>query len=281
MNKLIRLFILAMLLGACPAWSTPNQVSDLVKLVEKRQGDWIAFKAHIVLEATQSDAPPASCEGQLAYERLNEKMMLLCLGEKKNLLFAFRSEDRKFEFYQPEASTLYYGSIFDLEDNLRINSHIKPLDLYRALKLNAISVKQARIDSIQGKTVSIAIDGTFQKKSYFKRLLSITQNGDVPLEYYFRPEGGIDAMITRSNFVLHKKQGLSGKESYVFPEQVSVEEPGNDHNPTRTTTLFFSNFEFNPEIAFKDWQIPVPEETKKINISEDFENLEKQAAQSQ
>ncbi|MSR78131.1 MAG: hypothetical protein EXS63_07930 [Candidatus Omnitrophica bacterium] len=280
--RLLRIFFLTLFFlhaHHSAAWCAPDQVKDLIQQLEKRQGDWIAFKAHITLEASRIANPPASCEGELAYERLNEKMMLLCVGTKKDLLFAFKSEDKTFQFYQPASGVLYHGSIFDLEDDPQMNSHIQPLQLYRALKLNSISGKNARIESRRGRELTLTVNGMSHQEPYLKRRLIMTASGDVPVETYYRPDGKVDVAITRRSFKIQKKQGLSGQESYVFPKKVTLEEPqkteGNSSH--RKTSLTFSRFEFNPEIAFKDWELPVPADTKRINVSEGFEKIEKAA----
>ena len=124
-----------------------------------------------------------------------------------------------------------------------------------------------------------SVTGRYHKDPYLKRQLVVTHEGDVPFETYFHPDETTDVVISRQDFLIQKRQGLSGKETYVFPEKISLEESSQTEEAasSRSTTLIFNSLEFNPEIAFKDWELPIPAGTKRVNVSEGFEEIEKAA----
>ncbi len=240
-------------------------------LIQSRQGAWIAFKAGVKLEVTTPEGHAASCDGQIAYERLNERMMLLCVDPKKGLLFAFKSEDRDFEFYQPASQTLYQGTIFDLEDDPDLHSHIKPLALYRSLKPGALPDDLTRIEYQDPEGFRLSVKGKFHEKRFVKRRIWVTSEGDVDREIYLNPQGQEVLKILRLEFEKIKKQGLSRRESYVFPHQITFEELLSH----RKTTLKLDSFDFTPLLASNSWNLPVPPSTKRVKVSEAFETLQR------
>ena len=271
--KILLLFLFglfAAISGASPAAASPLQ--DILRLVENHQGSWIAFKAHITFQTTAPAGRPASCGGGIAYEKLDERMMLLCVGSQKNLLFAFKSEDKNFEFYQPEAGTLYYGTIFDLEDAVNLSSGIQPLHLYRALKLSAIPEKKALVESRLPEQAVLAVKNQTRKIPYVKRTLWITQDGQVPREIYYFPDGKKEVTILKSEDQTLRGQGMGKTEQYLFPGKVTLEENG---SPRRKTILSFDHFDFTPVLAGQSWALSVASGTRRVNVSGDFEKLEK------
>ena len=109
-------------------------IENIVKQIEARRASWIAFKAKVMLHFYQEEEEKASCFGRLLYDRLEEKVVLSCVDNRNKLLFTFKTSDRDFELYLPAMKNVYEGNIFSLSDSPEINSHLKPLDLYRALK---------------------------------------------------------------------------------------------------------------------------------------------------
>ncbi len=282
--KLLRTFFFGFVclfsLNPSPAFCITT-IEEANQLIQQRHGSWISFKARVQYQTTNPDSgKPATCDGQLAFERLNERLMLLCVGSKKQLLFAFKAEDRNFEFYQPEAGTLYTGSIFDLEDAPDLHTVIKPLALYHALKFAPVPKDNTRIEAQDAEGFKLAVKSKWHATRYLKRRVHVSAEGDLLRETYYRPDGKEWVAILRSDYQFIKKQGLSKKEKYRFPQTVELleySEKGRSALP-RKTVLKFGQFDFTPKLATDSWSIPVPPGTRRVNVSETFEKLEKQAA---
>ncbi len=116
--------------------------ASLLRLLHNRRGNWIALNGDLSLEFLTPQGKKVTCRAELVYQRLDEKILLKGFNEKNEPLFIFKTSDRNFELYLPLISEFYHGSIFDLEDSPEIQSHLKALDLYRALKPGGVLLIQ-------------------------------------------------------------------------------------------------------------------------------------------
>jgi hypothetical protein len=153
MGRILRSFFLTVpflfLLSSGPlswAGTAPGaELEGILQKIESRHYRWIAIRADVLLFFAKAGDPNAMCGGELLYQRLDERMLLTCVDARQELIFVFRTFDRRFDLYLPAQNTVYHGSIFDLEDSPDIESHLKARDLYRALKPMAVDPRRARV----------------------------------------------------------------------------------------------------------------------------------------
>ena len=208
--------------------TTPAEMTaEIVKKIETRRGNWIAMKADLHLYFLEG-GHRAACRAELAYQRLEERILLKGYNAKEELLFVFKTNDRNFEIYLPKQRKVYRGDIFTLEDSPDIESTLKPLDLYRALKPMAIPLPQTEIKNLEGGNISLRIMGMRQDKPYLARRILATKEGDVQVEIYYSFEEKPMTIIRRSNF----------KEN--FARRIVIK------RKTREQTLVFDRIEFFP-----------------------------------
>ncbi|MDD5226273.1 MAG: hypothetical protein PHV97_03690, partial [Candidatus Omnitrophica bacterium] len=123
-----------------------SELEGILQKIESRHYRWIAIRADVLLFFAKAGDPNAMCGGELLYQRLDERMFLTCVDARQELMFVFRTLDRRFDLYLPAQNTVYHGSIFDLEDSPDIESHLKARDLYRALKPMAVDPRRAKVE---------------------------------------------------------------------------------------------------------------------------------------
>jgi len=213
-----------LLLGSQSLSSQPmTTLHSLVTKIQERHYRWVSLRADLTLQFGTPDQHFASCRGELLYERLNEKLLLRCFGKNDRLVFIFRTFDRQFDLYLPGQNKIYHGNIFDLEDSPNIESHLKPLDLYKALKPLSFDVKRTEIEGEDKSRVSLKI---FKRKvggTYLSRSLLVDKKrGDVLKEVYFTPEEKPQLEIKRSNFKKFpfKEKGI--RDFIYFPTMITI-----------------------------------------------------------
>src|SRR5512140_1111132 len=94
-----------------PAETATNpELEGILRKIESRHYRWIAIRADVLLFFAKTGDPNAMCGGELLYQRLDERMFLTCVDTRQELLFAFRTLDRRFDLYLPSQNTVYHGS---------------------------------------------------------------------------------------------------------------------------------------------------------------------------
>ena len=188
--------------GVCLyAWTPLSR--EVLEKIKTRNGYWNAYQGEVVLHFVTSENRQAVCEGTLTYQRLNEKMLLRCFNKAKQplvsrgspeesngqLLFILKTFDENYDLYQPATRAVYSGNIFDLENSRDIESHLKPLDLYRALKFFAVPEDAFEIEDSRGKSVLASVKGNrgilssyIHAQGQFGELMSVVAEDRQPLE---------------------------------------------------------------------------------------------------
>lgn len=139
----------------------------------------------------------ATCN--LAYERLQEKLLLEC-SDKGKPVFVFHTQDRNFTLYLTSQRTIYRGTLFDLEDAPNIESHLRPRDLYRALKFS-MAVENPQIEDLPEGLFQLTETRTNpQGASYVARQIVANEKGQVVREIFYTPKAIEDVRIQRSDF---------------------------------------------------------------------------------
>ena len=249
----------------------PPSVSaeEILHKIETRRGTWTDLKAAVSMEFITPQKKTAACRADLAYARLEEKILLKGFNAQNKLLFVFKTSDRNFELYLPSSKTLYRGSIFDLEDSPEIHSHLKALDLYRALKPLAVSAGKAAVTKNPGDTAGgelLKVESSRKGKIFLARELTVTKDGEVSKEAYYTPEGKPGTLIERSDF---KTIGDSQKDPAFFPSKITLASPsqasGGDLNQT---TLVFDKISFNASLSDADFDFSLPQDTRIVELEE-------------
>lgn len=237
---LLALFLLVFN-GNAPA-TTSSSISlplapHVLEQMELRRGVWMGLKADLTLQFVR-DGQSASCQGQLVYDRLREKVSLDCYNLKNELLFNYQTHDEMFELYLPAQNRIVRGNIFELQYDPDLSIHLRPLDLYRALKPMLVEAEQARISEWQEDSLKINITKETEGNEYLARSLLVTKKGDVPEEVFYTPAGSPSVKITREDFMEVKMKDLKRKIPYPRITQIlSLEE-------SRKTTLIIRHAEF-------------------------------------
>ncbi len=246
------------LLTILPPLYASQDADTMLRKIEAQRFRWMGVKAEATLTFTTPQGKSASCSGRMTYYRLEEKMLLECFNGSGQTLFIFSTEDDEFELYLAADKTLYRGSIFDLDDSEQFSSHIKPFDLYRALKPMPVLPGQAHVASETPSSTVLNVWGLAQGKPYVKRVFTVTDRGDVPAETYLGEDGEKRLLINREDYreigsVPHKK-----KEKVYFPEHIRIE---NVREKTKTD-IAFSSLKPLWNTSGPGWVLQLPEGTR-------------------
>ena len=229
--------------------------------MESRRGTWIGLKADISFEFLFPEGRKAQCKGALAYQRLREKILLKGMNEKGELLFVFKTEDRDFEIFFPGENKSYRGNIFSLQDSPDIESALRPLDLYRALKPMIVQLGSAEIESRNDEGEHLAVRSEERETHPVTRRLSVTKEGDVPQEIYYSADGKPEVTIQRFEFkTIHPAMDPSA--TIVFPTEISLESPERHI----TVLMTFERLKFLPDLAPEDLDYTPPAEGETISL---------------
>lgn len=241
-----------------PAFSAPPEVSELIRKVEQRRGSWIDLTADLKMNFKTREGRQASCFAKLKYNRLDEKILLEGFNDKNEVLFVFKTDDRDFQLYLPKAESVFSGSIFDLEDSPDIHSHLKALDLYRALKPAALPEERTTADAL---TNGFRLRVSRENSGQTERELFTNEKGDSVKEVYYLKSGKPKAVIQRADFEEIKK---SKRESFGFPKWIVIQADG------AGTELVFQGAHFASASDEGEFDYAFPEKAKRIDISETF-----------
>ena len=244
--------------------SSAPALETLLKQIENRHYRWVAFRADVVLFFVAPGANgQAMCGGEPIYERLQERMLLSCQDSEENTVFVFRTLDRLFDLYIPSQNTLYHGSIFDLEDSPDVESHLKMMDLYRALKPGMFDPNRSQVESSSGVSISLNIFSGPENGAPLSRKIYLTPQGDVLGELFFDQSGQVVTEIQRYDFrEIPSRSG--GFETVIFPKKVTVVSPRTGRN----TAIFFSNIKPLDTVNSYQFLLRIPKGTREVYLRE-------------
>jgi hypothetical protein len=262
---LVSLFISFLSFGpftqAEPAQS--SELEGILQKIESRHYRWIAIRADVLLFFAKAGDPNAMCGGELLYQRLDEHMFLTCVNARQELMFVFRSLDRRFDLYLPAQNTVYHGSVFDLEDSPDIESHLKARDLYRALKPMAVDPRRAKVERSNSAITSLDVYGRGDNAGTIVRKLYLTPEGDVRGELFYDSNKRPVTEIQRYDF--REFQGQAGAyDSIVFPKKITIASP----ETKKGSAIFFTRVTALDAINPLDFVLRVPPGTKEIFLDE-------------
>lgn len=261
--KLLSTVFLCLVISSLrPSLGLAQTADSYIRKIESQRFRWLGIKAEASLKFTAANGKTAACSGRITYYRLEEKMLLECLNSRQETLFIFSTQDTEFELYLAADQTVYRGNIFDLEDSEGFSSHIKPFDLYRALKAMPILPGQASLAAESPGSAVLNVWKTSKNGPFISRILTVTERGDVPFETYLKNDGSKSLLITRERFLDIGSVPKKKKEKIYFPERILIE---NAAENTRTEILFSS---IKPlwSTSGAGWVVQFPEGTKVWDI---------------
>jgi len=256
--------------STCFAEPAPNPALEgILQKIESRHYRWIAIRAEVYLFFAKAGDPNAMCGGELLYQRLDERMFLTCTDTRQELVFVFRTLDRRFDLYLPAQKTVYHGSIFDLEDSPDIESHLKARDLYRALKPIAVDPRRAKVERTSSLVTNLDVYSQNGPGGALARRLYLTPEGDVRGEIYYGANGRSVTEIQRYDF--KEFRGHVGiYDSIIFPKKITIISP----ETQKGTALFFSNVKALDTVDSLEFLLSVPDGTKEVFLDEKSSRLQ-------
>lgn len=246
------------------AETAPNaELEGILRKIESRHYRWIAIRADVLLFFAKTGDPNAMCGGELLYQRLEERMFLTCVDTRQELLFIFRTFDRRFDLYLPAQNTVYHGSIFDMEDSPDIESHLKARDLYRALKPLAVDPRRTKIERTNSAITSLDVYGRNESEGALIRKLYLTPEGDVRGEIFYDPDKRPVTEIQRYDFL--EVRGRAGAyDSIIFPKKVTIMSP----ETKKGSAIFFTRVKALDTVDPLDFILRTPPGTKEVFLDE-------------
>ncbi|MBI4711264.1 MAG: hypothetical protein HY767_02230, partial [Candidatus Omnitrophica bacterium] len=203
------------------------------------------------------------CGGELLYQRLDERMFLTCVDARQELMFIFRTFDRRFDLYLPSQNTVYHGSIFDLEDSPDIESHLKARDLYRALKPMAVDPRRTQVERTNSAITSLNVYGRNENEGALVRKLYLTPEGDVRGELFYDSKKRPVTEIQRYDF--RELRGQAGSyDSVIFPKKITITSP----ETKKGSAIFFTHVKALDTVDPLDFILRVPSGTKEVFLDE-------------
>jgi hypothetical protein len=262
---LIVLFISLLGFGSISrAETTPSvELEGLLQKIASRHYRWIAIRADVLLFFAKEGDPNAMCGGELLYQRLDERMLLTCVDTRQELMFVFRTLDRRFDLYLPTQNTVYHGSIFDLEDSPDIESHLKARDLYRALKPLAVDPRRTKVERTNSAITNLDVYGRNDDEGKLVRKLYLTPEGDVRGELFYDPKERPVTEIQRYDF--RELRGPVGSyDSIIFPKKITIASP----ETKKGSAIFFTRVTALDTIDPLDFILRIPPGTKEVFLDE-------------
>lgn len=255
------LFIVQGIAGPCASaqpLGLTEGVYTVVNKIEMQRYNWLGYKADVKLNFTTRYGQTAACHGDLTYYRLEERMLLQCYNSSKNMLFIFKTNDLDFDMFLPKQKTLYRGNIFDLEYTEAVDSHIKPLDLYRGLKPMLIPYEKVKPDTQDSVLTSFWVEETHRRQTYWGRRVTANAKGDVLSETYYGPDGKATLQVNRTDFKKVSGKGHISRDPLRFPYRIKIQ---NLKDQTRVELLFIK-IEVLQNPSAGNWKIIVPPGTQ-------------------
>lgn len=237
---------------------TSPDLQQLLIQIEQRRFSWQSYTSGVNLSFKTEFGQTAACSGTLDYQRLHERLLLMCYSAPGKLAFILKTDDEEFELYLPSHAAVYEGNIFDLEFSEDINTHIQPMDLYRALKTMPVFPDTARIETVRPDSAVILIKEDDRDGRYDGRRLITDFEGNVSEETYMDKEGDSYLKISRGNFKKVKIRGYG--RPMILPRQIVIK------NLRQKTETSISFVDIQPAETDKDWELRLPEDTRRIRI---------------
>lgn len=236
----------------------PQTVLELKRATDTyfQNKNWTSFAASIELSFYKQDELKSRCTGTLLFDPLKKKLMMECSGQLNQPVFIFRNDDLNFLIYLPGMRHAWQGDMFQLEYSPEFDSHLKPLDLYRAVSPEAFSEEQAISAYGMRDGMEIEIAKPYEGSHYMARRLLLDYNGQVQNETFFTPDGTETTVVTRENFKKINNKFDTVNSRFYYAEQTSVTHPETGDQ----TILKMTNVTLNAGFPEDAWVVSMPED---------------------
>lgn len=232
-------------------------VQSLLEQINDRKHAWLGLQTRVKMIFTTAQNKTASCDGVLTYLRLEEKIFLECRNAQGQPLFIFKTEDVRFEMYLPQQKKLFKGNIFDLEDNDEFNSHIKPFDLYRALKPLPLLADEITLDNFSGDLATLMVWANDENTDYVKRKVIASSSGQVLQEQFLNPDGAVEKEIMRASYK-EVAANDGSRDTFFMPHDIRL----TDHIENQETRLVFHQIKLIQTPPMLRWDLEIPSDTE-------------------
>lgn len=271
-NRHLFLIVLLLVLAPLTGYTKPALLSTeaLIRKIEENQRGWLTLSGTCELRFKSPQGREGICQGDIIYHAVEERMMVRCYEtikkSRKELAFVFKSHDEHFEFYSPKENTLYYGNIFDLESSPHLESHIKPLHLYHALKFGYLPDDQTTIKSWNKDTVTFQIKSQWNGITYTAREITATHSGHTLQETYYHYRGYPLYSIQRADF---RKMTSPHVERTSFPHKIRIQDYKQESSATSaaTTEITFKKAVLSADSDSLNWRVSLPRDAKMANLT--------------
>lgn len=267
-----RLFIFRPGVFLFPLLSTQGHTAELKTVLEVKQAtdnyfhnkNWTPFAASIELSFYKQDTLRSTCTGTLLFDPLKKKLLMECFGRLGQPVFVFRNDDLNFLLYLPGMRNAWQGDMFQLEYSPEFDSHLKPLDLYRAVSPEAFSENQVIGAYGMSDGMELEIAKPYQGSSYLARRIILDEHGQVENETFLTPDGAETTVVVREGFnkIKNKLDAVNSK-FYYAPETVVTHAETGDK-----TVLKMKNMTLHESFPDDAWVISMPEDVP-LNPIED------------
>ncbi len=226
--------------------------------------NWTPFAASIELAFYKQDVLKDTCTGTLLFDPLQKKLLMDCFDRLNQPVFVFRNNDTDFLLYLPGIHNAWHGDMFQLEYSTEFNSHLKPLDLYRAVSPEAFSENQVGAANGMSDGMELEIVKPYQGTNYLARRLILDEKGQVENETFFAPDGVATTVVIRDSFKKLKNKMDAVNSKFYYAQQTTVTHPENGDK----TILRMKNITLRERFPDDAWVVSMPEEVPLNPIDE-------------
>ncbi len=245
------------------SFALPSQAAEPKTILEVKRAagnyfknkNWTPFAASIELSFYKQDALQSACTGTLLFDPLRKKLLMECFGESRQPVFIFRNDDLNFLLYLPGMRRAWHGDIFQLEYSTEFASHLKPLDLYRAVSPEAFSEKQVAGAYGMSDGMELEIVKPYEGHHYLARRLILDDKGQVQNETFLTPDGSVTTVVIRGGFKKIKNKLDAVNSKFYYAPQTTVAHPGTDDK----TILKMKNITLYEAFPEEAWVVALPE----------------------
>lgn len=218
--------------------------------------NWTPFAASIELAFYKQDVLKDACSGTLLFDPLKKKLMMECFGKLGQPVFVFRNDDSNFLLYLPGMRNAWQGDMFQLEYSPEFDSHLKPLDLYRAVSPEPFSEDQVISAHGVSDGMEIEIEKPFENTRYLARRLILDGHGQVENETFLAPDRIETTVVTREDFKEMKNNFDSVNSRFYYATETTVIHPETGDK----TILKMTNITLRENFPDDAWVVSMPED---------------------
>lgn len=253
---LLGLFASLFLQTSCLA-SEPKTVLEVKQANDTyfKNKNWTPFAASIELSFYKQDQLKSTCTGTLLFDPLKKKLLMECSGKLNQTVFVFRNDDLNFLVYLPGMGQAWQGDMFQLEYSPEFDSHLKPLDLYRAVSPEAFSENQVVGAYGVSDGMEIEIAKPYQGTTYLARRLILDENAQVKNETFLAPDGVETTVVIRDSFERQKNKFDVINSRFFYAPQTTVIHPETGDK----TILRMNNITLHERFPDDAWVVSMPE----------------------